>query len=39
MSGNSESVADSGGPVTEPDNAPVLGYTRLSQESDRSITG
>ncbi|WP_339105908.1 recombinase family protein [Haloterrigena salinisoli] len=39
MSGNSESVADSGGPVTVPDNAPVLGYTRLSQESDRSIIG
>lgn len=39
MSGNSESVADSNGPATVPDDAPALGYTRLSQESDHSITG
>ncbi|MDG5821581.1 hypothetical protein [Natronococcus sp. A-GB7] len=35
----SESVADSRGPAPVPDDAPTLGYTRLSQESDRSTTG
>lgn len=39
MSGNSRNVVDSSGPATVPNDAPALGYTRLSQESDRSIAG